>query len=1161
MSARNLPAGPLNVLLSELSRIAAGQGTDQPPDGLLLERFLGRRDETAFALLVRRHGAMVWGVCRRQLPRMHDAEDAFQATFVLLARKAASIRRQHSVGSWLYGVAYRLARRLRDSETCRRDRERQGGAAMPQPDPMSELTWRELRLALDEELAGLPDRHRVPLVLCYLEGRTQEEAARQLGCSKGSLWRRLERGLGLLRGRLTRRGLTLSGGLFALLLSGNPSPAALPPALLEAAVRSALALAGGRRGAEVVSARVAALAEGSIHSMLPRKVATALFLAAALVLAASGAGVLAYHHRMSATPPETEVADAAPPAATAPSEGEKPGRVARTVGRPLPAGAAMRLGESSLWQDAPFSCLLFSGDGKVLACARLDNTIRLLEVPTGRELRRLGASQPPDPRRRDAVSCMAFAPGGKALAALRPGQGVVIWDVEKGEEIGRLNVDLQHEAAALAFAPDGKTLATGGVAQPVNLWEVATGKELRQLAGHEGRAATVAFAPDGKTLASGGDDQTVRLWDVSTGKEVRRLRGHRNAVLAVAFAPDGKTLASVAADATVRVWDAAAGTELQRIDAARGHPRPGAVRFLAFSPDGKTVALGRSDRTVRSWTVDDGREAARFEETPGEATPIALAPDGRTLALGHVAENVVPLGAAPPGGRIHFWDRLTGKELSPAEGHERGVHAVAFAPDGRTLATGSADRTVRLWETATGREVRRLVGHSGEVTVLAFAPDGRTLASASDNPTDRTISLWDVVTGAEVRQFRLNSLQVPIGKERFVAVQGGVHGLAFAPDGKTLAAVAWDRTVWLWDAAGVKEPRLLKVRGSAAAFSPDGASLAVLETGGSVCLIDLSTDREVHPPIQLAGADYGIGFAPDCKSLLTATQGNQLMRWDVRTGKELRRPVEADEVGNEWHRDGPEGQILPRSPYGKLPAAFSPDGRTIAFYAKDGSVRLVEVATGKERGRFTGHQAAVTSLAFAPDGRTVATGSMDATALLWDVTRPGKTVAPKERLTGDELETLWADLAGDAATAYRAVVALTAAPAQSVPFLRERLAPAPVLDPGRVPKLIADLGSNEFEVRRKAADELDAFGDRAREPLRKALADKPGLDLQKRIQSILDTLDVEKPEKWRGVRAVEVLEHAGTPEARRHLETLGKGAADALLTREARAALERGGKR
>jgi len=173
---------PIGPALRHIRTLAAGAGPGQLPDGELLRRFVARRDEAAFTALVGRHGPLVWGVCRRLLSDAHDAEDAFQATFLTLARKAASIRKPGAVGPWLYGVAARSAAQART------DRARRAGKAAPVPaspaDPLAELTGRELSALLDEELARLPERCRAPLVLCYLEGQTRDEAAQQFAVAR-----------------------------------------------------------------------------------------------------------------------------------------------------------------------------------------------------------------------------------------------------------------------------------------------------------------------------------------------------------------------------------------------------------------------------------------------------------------------------------------------------------------------------------------------------------------------------------------------------------------------------------------------------------------------------------------------------------------------------------------------------------------------------------------------------------------------------------------------------------------------------------------------------------------------------------------------------------------------------------------------------------------
>jgi RNA polymerase sigma factor (sigma-70 family) len=232
-----MTAKPFGPVLRHLRRLAA-PAAEPASDRTLLERFTARHDEAAFSELVRRHGPLVQGVCRRLLGDIHAAEDAFQATFLLLATRAGSLRRPESVGCWLHGVARRVALRARVRADRLRRRERRADVKAVARPAAAELSWREVCAVLDDELARLPERYRAPLVLCYLEGRTRDEAAKQLGWSVTVLRGRLERGRDRLRQRLTRRGL----GLEAALLVEAVAPVDVSAGVVEATVR---AVAGG----------------------------------------------------------------------------------------------------------------------------------------------------------------------------------------------------------------------------------------------------------------------------------------------------------------------------------------------------------------------------------------------------------------------------------------------------------------------------------------------------------------------------------------------------------------------------------------------------------------------------------------------------------------------------------------------------------------------------------------------------------------------------------------------------------------------------------------------------------------------------------------------------------------------------------------------------
>jgi RNA polymerase sigma factor (sigma-70 family) len=331
------------VLLRHIRGLAAAERPGQPPDAELLARFTKAREGAAFEALVRRHGALVLGVCRRVLGNAHDAEDAFQATFLTLARSAATIRKQDSLGSWLYGVAYRVAVTAREQLATRRRHERRAetkAETKAATDPLAEVTGRELVAVLDEELARLPERCRVPLVHCYLEGLTCDEAARASGWPVRTLKRRLEEGRSLLRGRLARRGLALPAALLAAGLTHGTATAAVPGRLVGQTVAGALRGGAGHEAIAGAPASVGGAAQGLLSAAAANRLRIAALF---LVLGLIGLGVGGFVGQGAATP--------ARPAAPAPQAKTPPpakkavvaaGRVVGADGKPL-AGAEVAL--------------------------------------------------------------------------------------------------------------------------------------------------------------------------------------------------------------------------------------------------------------------------------------------------------------------------------------------------------------------------------------------------------------------------------------------------------------------------------------------------------------------------------------------------------------------------------------------------------------------------------------------------------------------------------------------------------------------------------------------------------------------------------------------------------------------------------------------------
>lgn len=260
-----------------------GAAATDRSDADLLERFAVERDETAFEALLHRHGPLVWRVCRRVLDEEHAAEDAFQATFLVLVRKAHSVSKKASIRSWLHGVALRVALRARQQENLRQRRERETPIRQP-----GEASWNDVRAILDEEIQRLPEKYRLPVILCYLEGQTNDEAARLLNCPRGTVATRLARARERLRSRLLRRGVTFSTGTLATIITDNAMSAAVPPLLLGQTAK--VILMG------TVSGSITMLTEGVLHAMFLSKIkAASVFV---LMLAAiGGAGIGAYYLR------------------------------------------------------------------------------------------------------------------------------------------------------------------------------------------------------------------------------------------------------------------------------------------------------------------------------------------------------------------------------------------------------------------------------------------------------------------------------------------------------------------------------------------------------------------------------------------------------------------------------------------------------------------------------------------------------------------------------------------------------------------------------------------------------------------------------------------------------------------------------------------------
>ena len=915
-----MPATPAR-LLHHLRRLTAGRPPG-PADAELLVRFVTARDGEAFAALVGRHGPLVWGVCRRLLADPRDAEDAFQAAFLVLARRATAVRPPEALAAWLHGVARRVALKARAAAARRRPRQPEALAGDPpdrRPDPLDQLTARELLAVIDEEVRRLPAAYRLPVVLCYLEGRTQGEAARLLGWTPGSLRGRLDRGRARLQARLTRRGLAPPAALLAAGLGAGEIPAALATATVLAALGGAPA------------ARAAALAGAT-----PRGRALAALMLAVGV--AAGAVALA-----RPAPPEPEAASAELPVPPAPAEGPR----TDLYGNPLPRGAVARMGTVRFRHGGGITAVAFGPDGKTVATAGQDGVVCVWNSTTGKEIRRLRSGPA-------GVVGLACGPRGRFVAMLRSDESFRPWDVNDGRAAGE-PFRYAGRVSTAALSAGGEVCLTGGKDGVVAVWDPAAGKELCRLPGHGGPVEFLAVSADGRLAASAtGREKTLRLWNVGSRKLLHELALCPGSNGPVAFSPDGKLFASLFEARGVALWDVATGKELRRLG-----PRPGhGISSLLFASDGKTL-ISCAD-VMRFWDVGTGREVRRLSLPSRGAARALPSPDGETLATW--GDN-----------KLHLIDLATGRERAGPPGHPTTVHSASMSADGRRLVTTCFGDAARVWDVATGRQVLELPPQGAEcysdaalspdgrlvatadpkgsvrlaradtsaevrrlavtqAASVAFSPDGRRLVTGS---SDRVASIWDLATGRELRVVRAaagnpaDGLDFPVAfspngtrlvtadpvtlwdtatgeKLRKFPVQrfGGNHAAAVSPDGRLVAA-GWDEadgrgaSVRLYEADGGKVVATLRGlpdgSASALAFSPDGKTLAAGGMGARVVLWEVASGAEVVAPAGHVGwGVLAVCFTPDGRRLVTAGTDTTALVWDLPTLALGARPAPAD---------------------------------------------------------------------------------------------------------------------------------------------------------------------------------------------------------------------------------------------------------------------------
>jgi WD40 repeat protein len=840
--------------------------------------------------------------------------------------------------------------------------------------------------------------------------------------------------------------------------------------------------------------------------------------------------------------PRADRSNAEPPAGAA--SGARTDR----YGDPLPAGALARFGTVRYRFGPGVTTSALTRDGKTLAVSSEEDVL-LFDMATGRPRCRL--------------------------------RGVKLF-------LGSLN------RTTLCFSPDGSRLVSiggweknfGGIVgsgpaveavQTLQIWDAATGAELRRLdpaGGIRGGPAqfvsAVWFGRDGKEIGVMFYSGVARFLDAATGKEVRRLDFDKTLLAGrgATCSPDGKLLAVIDGDAgdesvSLRLFDAATGRERHRVKAAAS------LGCLAFSPDSATLAAADDQSRVRLYDVATGTERKSFptgakqEETCGPEMPVLVfSPDGKVLYGGNSY------------GQILRWRVPGGEPLAPMAAEQpdpealRGRIGGLFFPPGGPVVSVAGEGVIRRWDATAAKEISPGDGFTGYVC-CRLTPDGNRVAAGD---LSGRLELFDAATG----------------RSRGVLRHSGpaVTALNWLPDGSRLAVGQANDSVVLWDTAGRREVRVFRLPpsgglsgGGVIAFTPDGRHM--LTSKGGLRWWDVNTGKNPWPSGRLGAG----GLAADGKTILAWAEDSDFVLLDAATGAVRVRvppPGDADKLG-----------------YGRA-TELAPDGDGLAMAYSSGTVRFLDLQTGRERLRVRGPENVnLQSMSFSPDGKWLLSGWGDHTLRIWE-TATGKELwrrecrewpdcvqfgadfrtalascggdctavlwdlRPPAEGRGATAADLWADLGSDdGAKVYRATRALADDP-KAAALMREMLPPITPPDEKRVRQVVARLDADAFADREKATNELKTVGSPVVPLLRKLLQEGGSAEARFRLQDVLDGLTARRDDgDMRRPRAVQVLELAATAEARQLLRDWAAGAASVALADDARAALgrlERAGK-
>lgn len=1080
-----------------LERVLNRSLLTQATDAELLQRFVMDRHAEAFHELIQRHAAVVWSVCRRSCGNDTLAEDAFQATFIALARSAHKVRQPDRLAGWLYGVARRTANKMRAAQ--RTNLSPLPEQATHAPTPNEVVGEREFFAIVEEEVDRLPEKYRTAVLLCWFEDGTLDEAARRLGVSKNVLWGRLRQARTQLQQRLEKRGY----GLAALFGVGLAFHTRVEATLVQRAVEAAV--------------------------LAPTKKAMLLPFLAGLLLLGTTLGSVAWFVQERPTEPKDAKKEQPAPQEALPT-GD---------GFPLPPDALQRFGNRQLRHPEWITVVARSPDGRWIATGGNRSTVvwdtKTLAAKFVRQTTLSYSSN---------NATLVFLPDSKSLMICghdepKPIQRAIgapppvdqythaeIWDITTNTLKFTIKGDYAYQNISWV-TNDGKEIAThtvSGNERLLRFHDINTGKELRRIGGVPTQTG-LWTSGDGRTLAYLANEQGgFYLVETATGKEIDKVPNVKTRSMTLSH--DGRTVVYVVGRDVI-VYDVA--TKKERFQFK--HPHEHSDSPMLLSCDGNTLFFGSGDGHLYRWDLTKNQPIEGLgRHSLWTLTAMALSPDESILYT--VGSDKV----------VQRWDLKTNKQLPLPDGYMTIVQMLP-SNDGKSLFIGDHGGWIHRWDIARGQRVQSYLKEaSGGVSALAQSPDGKLLAVGR---VLQDVQLWDVATGEK----RLEIPLVTENPDRYGGDQ--VQAVGFTPDSKTFFTTSPRSGITAWDVATGKQ-RWQNAAGPLLTVDPQGRWLIASAMYGNpvkpVQVLDMATGRELAglaiptddaadagKPVHSSYPPYvkSMALRPDGLRLLTAHADGTLREWNTETWKETRR--------------------LRTGQYGSMRVAYSPDGTLLAV-AHANVVQLWDESLGKPILERRGHYSEITQVAFTKDGRQLLSNG-DLAPVLWDISAVKGVSA-----VGNE-EELYAQLTTDnAAQAYAVQAQMLRKPDTYATLFAQKIKPREwSVERKTFDGWITNLDSPRFAVREQANKALlEADSKVPLEWLRSAVKGASSEEVRTRLNRLI--VEREKRPDRVGLqlnRIIRVLEVANTPATKALLEEWANTPGETTPTLRAKAALAR----